>query len=424
MKGHERQQGQTRLAFVNINACAIGQYYPPLPTYRSASRCQQSLLKMMALLNSPLRASLLKLALMLVVTNPLFVIADANANNIAQHLPQIHRRDHSTIWVTKTSTLPPATTIVNPRDPTITWRPPGWTVTVGPGTSTKVITSPGCLTYSFISPPPDHPFPTATETVTIRNTITVTDPNRLPLVTQTIFPTPTLTVTTPKVVTSIHCTNTLVVSYYDKPDAPATYTYSQWQSTAFITGVCKATITRSTTIPGVVLPTTPPLLDWEYFSDGTTLATKYSIAILDLTQITVPGVTTSTKCDPSLNPSPAVSTWTGRFDHRTTTTVVTRVPDPSACAKQAKERGVNMDGVEEEALKARQATTAPIEVRTVVYTTVTVINNTIRTLTGTAIVDVVTQSFPRTSLVWTTLTETETVKVTSRVCPTAAAPTH
>ncbi|KAM7204708.1 hypothetical protein V8F20_003492 [Naviculisporaceae sp. PSN 640] len=379
----------------------------------------------MTLLNSPLRASLLKLALVLVAANSFLVGAAPDIDNIAQHPPNIHRRDHTTIWVTKTSTLPPATTTVNPRDPTITWPPPGWTITVGPPTSTKIITSPGCLAYSFISPPPDHPAPIATETVTIRNTVTVTDPNRLPLITQTIFPTPTITVTSQQTVTSIHCTNTLVVSYYDKPDAPATYTFTQWQSTSFITGLCKATITRSTTIPGVILPTTPPLQDWEYFSDGSTLATKYSIAILDLTQITVPGVTTSTKCDPSLNPSPAVSTWTGRFDHRTTTTVVTRVPDPSACtARSVNVRGANMQGSEDEALEARQVTATPIEVRTVVYTTVTVVNNTIRTLTGTAIVDVVTQSFPRTSLVWTTLTGTETVKVTSRVCPTAAAATH
>lgn len=377
----------------------------------------------MALSKSPLRAGLLKIAAVLVVANPILIAAAAA--EIA--LPEIQRRDHTTTTITQTSTASPTTTTVNPLDPTITFRPPGFTVTVGPPDFTSVTTSPGCLTYSFISPPPDHPPVVETVTVTTRSTVTITDTHRLPLTTQTIFPTPTITLTTPRgTVVSVHCTNTLVVSYYDGPDAPATYTFSVWESTSFITGLCKTTTTRTTTIPGVVLPTnTRPLQDWEYFSSGATLATKYSIAILDLTQVTVPGVTTSTRCDPSLNPSPAITTTTVRFNQQsTTTTVTTRVPDPSACSvvgPRVAEGRRDADSFDHHrAPEARQVTASPIEVRTVVYTTVTVIDNTIRTLTGTAIVDVVTQSFPRTSIVWTTLTGTQTVSVTSRVCPTAA----
>ncbi|KAM7211624.1 hypothetical protein V8F06_012977 [Rhypophila decipiens] len=366
----------------------------------------------MALLKLSLGVSLPKLAALLVIGNAFFIAAEDIA------LPDIQRRDHTTSTITLTTTAAPITTTVNPRDPTITWKPPGWTVTVALPDHTQVITSPGCLTYSFISPPADHPTSASTVTVTVRDTVTITNPSRLPLTTQTIFPTPTVTLTTPRgTVISVHCTNTLVVSYYDRPDAPATYTFSVWQSTSFITGLCKSTTTRTTTIPGVVLPTTT-IQDWEYFSSGSTLATKYSIAILDLTQLTFPGVTTSTRCDPSLNPSPAITTTTVRFNRQSTTTITTKVPDPSACVKPAVNRR-EADSFDQE-LAARQVTASPIEIRTVVYTTVTVIDNTIRTLTGTAIVDVVTQSFPRTSIVWTTLTGTETVKVTSRVCPTPA----
>ncbi|KAK3987355.1 hypothetical protein QBC44DRAFT_331629 [Cladorrhinum sp. PSN332] len=346
----------------------------------------------MAPLKSGLGAGLLKL-IVFVAANPLWT----NAH-------QVEPRDHTTTTVTVTATGAPTTVTVNPRDPTVT-KPPSWTSTVAPPDSISVTTS-GCVSFSFIIPPADHPTSVETVTVTQRSTVTVSNTNRLPLTTQTIWPTPTITVTTPlRTLVSVHCTNTLVVSYYDAPDAPATYTFSWWPSTSYVTGLCKTTTTRTTTIPGVTLPTTTPLADWEWFTEGTTLATKYSIAILDLTQVTIPGVTTATRCN-SLNPSPTITT-TITLRRSATATVTATVPFTGACGLERK-RG--------NTIEARQA---PIEVQTVVYTTVTVIDNTIRTLTGTAVLDVVTQSFPRTAIAYATTTETGTVTITQIVCPSA-----
>jgi hypothetical protein len=51
----------------------------------------------------------------------------------------------------------------------------------------------------------------------------------------------------------------------------------------------------------------------------------------------------------------------------------------------------------------------PVEVKTVVYTTVTVISNTVYTLTGTAVVDVNTQEFPVTRIAYVTNSGVATV---------------
>ncbi|KAK4223498.1 hypothetical protein QBC38DRAFT_487648 [Podospora fimiseda] len=345
----------------------------------------------MAFIKFSLGITLVKLATLLAV-NP----AWANAN-------QIEQRDHTTTTVTVTATAAPTTITVNPNDPTIT-KPPSWTSTVAPPDFIDVTTT-GCVSYSFIIPEADHPTSVATVTVTQRSTVTVTNTARLPLTTYTLWPTPTVTVTTPlRTLVSLHCTNTLIVSYYDGPDAPATFTFSWWPSTSYVTGLCKTTTTRTTIIPGVTLPTTTPLADWEWFTSGTTLATKYSIEILDLTQITVPGVTTATRCN-SLNPSPTITT-TVTIKRAATATVTATVPFTGAC------------GVEKKRYNTIEARQAPIEVQTVVYTTVTVIDNSIQTLTGTAILNVLTQSFPRTVAAYQTVTETGTVTITEIVCPT------
>ncbi|KAK4464475.1 hypothetical protein QBC42DRAFT_249591 [Cladorrhinum samala] len=345
----------------------------------------------MLLCQSNIGAGLLRLAL--------FVAA--NPFGVQVYAQEVERRDDATRTVTVTTKGAPTTVTVNPRDPTIT-RSAGFTTTVAPPDSTRVKTS-GCVSFSFISPPADRPASVATVTVTQRDTVTATNTDRVPLTTQTVWTTPAITVATPlRTLVSVHCTNTLVVSYYDGPLAPATYTYSYYKSTSYVTGLCKTTTTRTTTIPGVTLPTTKPLADWEWFTSGTTLATKHSVAILELTQVTVPGVTTSTRCN-SLNPT-ITSTTTLTFG-RPASTVTTTIASPSECGKKRD-------------IQARQE---PIEVQTVVYTTVTVIDNTVRTLTGTAILDVKTQSFPKTAVVYTTRTTAGTTTVTSLVCslPTA-----
>ncbi|KAK4166851.1 hypothetical protein QBC43DRAFT_204864 [Cladorrhinum sp. PSN259] len=364
----------------------------------------------MLLIKPGSRAQWLRLALFVAAANPF--LAGAH---------ELEPRDHTTTTVTVTTTAAPTTVTVNPNDPTITKPPPGWTSTIGPPDFTSVTTS-GCVSFNFIIPPPDHPASTQTVTVTQQSTTTVTNPTRRPLTTQTIWPTPTITVTGPtRTLLSVHCTNTLVVSYYDAADAPATYTFSWWPTTSYVTGLCVTTTTRSTTIPGVTLPTTAPLADWEWFTSGTTLATKYSIAILDLTQVTVPGVTTSTRCN-SLNPSPTITTTIILSRSATTTTTATVT---GACSNNGGGGGGGGGGEgaknkrdihhDDAIIQARQQ--APIEVQTVVYTTVTVIDNTIRTLTGTAVLDVVTQSFPRTAIAYVTSTvATRTVTVTSSVC--------
>lgn len=312
-------------------------------------------------------------------------------------LDGIARRDHIISTTTATTWISPTTVTVNPRDPTVT-REAGWTSTAGLPPFTSTITS-SCITHEYRVPPEDHPPSTKTETVTTRSTVTVTDTNR-PLVTHFSFHTPTVTVTTPLGTRiSYHCLNTLVVQYHDWDYL--TWTWSAWEHMAIVTGVCLTSSTRSTTIPGVTLPTPGRTLeDWEYFSTGS-IATKHSVAIVTDITAHIPGTTTRTICD---NPSPTTTTTYTVTRQPTTTTVYTA--HPLECSRGSR------------ALKARQgdAANTPVEVHTVVYTTVTVVDNTVMTLTGTAVVDVNTQTFSQTRMAFVTTTGTGTATYTSWVC--------
>lgn len=72
------------------------------------------------------------------------------------------------------------------------------------------------------------------------------------------------------------------------------------------------------------------------------------------------------------------------------------------------------EGCQSDGSRPREANT-PVEVHTVVYTTVTVISNTAFTLTGTAVVDVNTQEFPVTRIAYTTVTGVVTGTATETV---------
>ncbi|KAK4149636.1 hypothetical protein C8A00DRAFT_18706 [Chaetomidium leptoderma] len=332
---------------------------------------------------STLAACLLQLAV-LITANPL------QDNGIARRA-LLGSAATTTVWIA------PTTVTVNPRDPTVT-REAGWTTTIGPPPFTSTITS-SCVTYDFRYPP-GNPVPSVTtETVTARSTVTVTDTNRPP-VTQFSFHTPTVTATTPLgTLVSYHCLNTLVVQYHDW--TYLTWTWSAWEHTSLVTGVCLTSSTRSTTIPGVTLPTPERTLeDWEYFSTGN-IATKHTVAIATDITAEIPGTTTRTICN---NPTATTTTTITITRQPTTTTVYTA--DPSECNRGSR------------AVKARQegAANTPVEVHTVVYTTVTVINNTAMTLTGTAVVDVNTQTFSNTRIAYTTTTGTGVATYTSWVC--------
>ncbi|KAK4040864.1 hypothetical protein C8A01DRAFT_35134 [Parachaetomium inaequale] len=330
----------------------------------------------------------------------------------ASPLHSVARRDSTT---TTTTWIAPTTVTVNPRDPTIT-REAGWTTTTGPPPFTSTITS-SCITYDYSYPPADHPPSVTTQTVTARSTVTVTDTNR-PLETQYSFHTPTVTATTPLATyVSYHCLNTLIVQYHSWEYL--TWTWSNWEHTATTTGLCLTTSTRSTTIPGVTLPApdSKSLEDWEYFSEpGQSVATKNSVAIVTDTSATIAGTTTRTVCD-GRNPSPVTTTTITVTRQSTTTKTVTgggqcttvtgRAPEPRA---RSGAEGAG-SGVE-----ARQGGNTPVEVRTVVYTTVTVVSNMALTLTGTAVVDVNTQSFPVTRIAYVTRTGAGVVTATATVC--------
>jgi hypothetical protein len=271
-------------------------------------------------------------------------------------------------------------------------------------------------------PPADHPPSVTTSTVTARSTVTVTDTNR-PLETQYSFHTPTVTATTPLATyVSYHCLNTLVVQYHAWEYL--TWTWSYWEHTATTTGLCLTTSTRSTTIPGVTglpAPDAKTLEDWEYFSvPGQSVATKNSVAIVTDTSATIAGTTTRTVCD-GRNPSPVTTTTITVTRQSTTTKTVT---GGGQCTTTVAARGgpgaragsgsgaAGGEGV----VEARQGGNTPVEVRTVVYTTVTVVSNTALTLTGTAVVDVNTQSFPVTRIAYVTRTGTGVVTATATVC--------
>ncbi|KAL2017443.1 hypothetical protein VTK56DRAFT_2099 [Thermocarpiscus australiensis] len=313
----------------------------------------------------------------------------------------VDRRDSTT---TTTVWIAPTTVTVNPRDPTIT-REAGWTTTIAPPPFTSTITS-SCITYNYSYPPDSHPTTVTTETVTAQSTVTVTDTNR-PLETQYFFHTPTVTVTTPLATyVSYHCLNTMVVQYADWEYL--TWTWSYWQHVATTTGLCLTTSTRSTTIPGFTLPTASAstLQDWEYFSvPGVSVVTKNTVAIATDTTVTVPGTSTHTVCD-SRNPHPTTTTTI------TITKRSTRTETVAGCTtKGPKARSGIEVGVEARDLAAG----TPVEVLTVVYTTVTVISNSVYTLTGTAVVDVNTQEFPVTMIAYATTTG-PAVTVTETVC--------
>ncbi|EAQ86398.1 predicted protein [Chaetomium globosum CBS 148.51] len=317
----------------------------------------------------------------------------------------VAERNHASSTTTTTTWLKPTTVTVNPRDPTIT-RDAGWTTTTGPPPFTSTITS-SCITFDWRYPPEGHEPTVSTATVTARSTITVTDTDR-PLQTQYEFYLPTVTVTTPLATyVSYHCLNTLVVQYHDWEYL--TWTWSNFAHTATTTGLCVTTSTRSTTIPGVTLPSPPPrpLEDWEYFSvPGVSVVTKHTVAIATDTSVVFPGTTTRTVCD-SRNPHPTITT---PFTiHRPSTTVTATETVTEACADKVRRQGGSGTG-------EGSRVYPPVEVRTVVYTTVTVIDNTVSTLTGTAIVDINTQQFPVTRVAYTTVAGTSVATVTETVC--------
>ncbi|KAK0636835.1 hypothetical protein B0T17DRAFT_91326 [Bombardia bombarda] len=331
----------------------------------------------------------------------LAVLAAANPLPVDDAL---ERRDHTTNTVTVTTWAPAATATVNPLDITIT-KPAGWTSTVQPPYATSTITS-GCVGYSYIYPPSGHSTGVVTTTVTRQSTVTVTDTNR-PIQTSVSYSTAYVTVTTPLVtLLSYYCTNTLVLSYYT--DADSTYTWSQFNGGyTFVTEVCLTSVTRSTTIPGVTVPTTVPLNDWDYFG-STTLYTKATRYQTDATS-EFPGVGTATVCN---NPSPRVNFTVHVTRYTTTQTVFTQRTD-QGCSTST--RAVTPRA---ELLAARQdaPSATPIEVLTVIYTTVLVLDNTAQTLTGTAVVDVYTKSFPQTWPVYITTTASGASTYTSSVC--------
>ncbi|KAL2176403.1 uncharacterized protein P884DRAFT_203394 [Thermothelomyces heterothallicus CBS 202.75] len=335
----------------------------------------------------------------------------------------VARRD-VTETKTTTVTVAPTTVTVNPLDPTIT-REAGWTSTVAPPPFTSTITS-GCISYNYSFPPGSETTTVVTRTVTEQSTVTVTDTD-LPPQTHFYFHLPTVTATTPTATyVSYHCTNTMVVQYADWEYL--TWTWTRWQNLATTTGLCLTTSTRSTTLPGLetLLPTPPvppPGEDWEYFGEpGVTLATKNTVAIATDTTVTI--------CD-ERNPRPTttITTITVTVTRQSTTTktvtggpgcaptTTTRAPG----ARSGRRRGGDDDDDDDDdddnddADDAAAAGT-PVEVRTVVYTTVTVITNSVYTLTGTAIVDINTQEFPVTRIAYATTTGAGVVTVTQTAC--------
>ena len=331
--------------------------------------------------------------------------AVANAKPLSADGPVIQRRHHETTTLTVTSWAPAITTTVNPGDPTVTETEDTRTI-VEPFTST--ISQTAGHTSEFIMPPEGHAPDTETFTYETRSTVTVEDTNE-PTTTRTVWTTPTVTSTSGTVL-QYEYPHTLVVSYVDH--AEATWTWSDWEDgVTYTTGACLTTSTRSTTIPGVTLPTTRPLEDWEYFSDVPAggRVTKYSVAIVYETFVTFPGQYTSTMCNS--NPTSTTTITISVTRQPTTTTVYTA--DPAECTDNAKRAEAGLKKREE---VEQGAVTEPVEVHTVVYTTVTVIDNTVHTLTGTAVVEVDQKTIVRTLIEYTTTTGTGVATSTSWVC--------
>ncbi|KAK0664535.1 hypothetical protein QBC41DRAFT_349885 [Cercophora samala] len=295
------------------------------------------------------------------------------------HRNDIHKRHHSTLTLTITNLLPAVTVTANPSDPTITL-PAQFTHTAGTPTFTSTTTQ-DCLSYSFLYPPANHPPSTITLTHTTRPpTVTVHDPNRK-ITTRTVVTTPTITITKPtNTVIYRHCPKTLVVSYAD-------HEFLTWSWTEYaagvtrVTGTCLTSSTRSTTIPNVTLPTaTKTLEDWEYFSQGGTIATKYSVAVVYEDFVTLRERYTSTICEAGQT---VEWTTTVRVSRPVVTTTVVGGCGGGSLGRRAGEEG-------------------PVRVERVVYTTVTVVGNEVRTLTGTAVVDVRAATFTRTRMAFST----------------------
>ncbi|KAK0710423.1 hypothetical protein B0T21DRAFT_415979 [Apiosordaria backusii] len=329
----------------------------------------------------------------------------AAANPAATNIPKnpLPKRHHSTTTLTITTWLPAITTTRNPSDPTVTL-PALITHTAGTPTFTSTITQP-CLSYSFLYPPESHPPDILTFTYETRSTITVYDTAKK-TTTRTVLTTPTVTFTKPiNTVISRYCPNTLVVSYVDHEHL--TWSWTQWAGgITHITGVCLTSSTRSTTIPGVTLPTgtTKTLEDWEYFSEGGTVATKYSVGVVYEAFPTVEGRYTSILCEGGQT---VETTSTVRVTRQLGTTTVT---GGAGCTKGAGRRGGTKGGTEVGGMGRRQQ--QPVRVETVVYTTVTVVGNQVMTLTGTAVVDVNRAVFTRTRVRYETVTRGEGATVT------------
>ncbi|KAK4139274.1 uncharacterized protein C8A04DRAFT_16002 [Dichotomopilus funicola] len=352
-----------------------------------------------------LGACLLQLAA-LTSASPIQANANANAGNAAL---AVDKRDEIIVSTT-TVWIPPATVTVNPNDPTIT-REAGWTSTAAPPAFTSTVTS-SCITYNYSYPPDKWTTTTTTITATAQSTVTVTNLTRAPQ-TQYFFHTPTITVTTPTATyVSYHCLNTLVVQYADWEYL--TWTWSNWEHIATTTGLCLTTSTRSTTIPGVTgLPTsTKSLEDWEYFSEpGVSVETKNTVAIAtDVTSI-IPGTSTYTSCKG--NPSPETTTTITVTQRKTVTDTITRT-EKCAVGVEQRQSGDHGEGEGSQVYP-------PVSSYTTVYTTVTVIDNVVSTLTGTAVVDIDTQLFPVTRIAYVTkpATGTVTVTATTTVCAKA-----
>ncbi|KAK4205481.1 hypothetical protein QBC40DRAFT_320325 [Triangularia verruculosa] len=308
------------------------------------------------------------------------------------------KRDHVWSTITKTVTIETTTFYAHPTTTTTITTTGRWTSTAWEYSPpyTYTTTTPPCITYGYITFAPRHETQTVTHTKTAYlTTVTVTPTYWVPtwtaivelpkIITTTVSPEyPTQTVRV--------CASTLVIDLIDHPDA--TYTYTYYAAATIVPGPCLDSTTRSTTIPGVSLPTREPA-DADYFSPGATRATKTSIApVVELTQVTLPGTTTVTDC--ALNPTPISTYWTISVTYAEATTTVTTHND-QLCGTRTygKPRPQTADAeVEKRQVTSVPATLAKVE--TVVYTTLTVIDNTVRTLTGTAVVDYFTKSFPKT----------------------------
>jgi len=341
----------------------------------------------------------------------------------------VEKRNHYTSTVFVTVTAAPVTETVNPLDPTIT-KSAGWTVTSGPGPSISTITS-SCIRYSHRLPPVGHEAEIATYTFTTHDTVTVTDTNR-PLTTQTEYYTPVVTVSTARATyLSYHCLNTLVVSYADFPGA--VYTWTSFSATAYTTDVCLTSSTRSTTIPGVTLRSSSvPLQDWEYFSTAN-LATKYTVDVISTTILAAQGTATSTVCEKSQTVTATRAITVTKFPSTTTVVftcgngitgsytppAITRRDSPGSgteAVSTSTPEGQTQTQTQAEARTEKGKET--LEIHTIIYKTVTVLDNTIRTLTGTAIVDVAAAEFTQTRVEYVTSTvATGVATVSSCVFP-------